>query len=110
MAERPAHRTRWQRFKASSFLYSFRNDRVAIASFGILCIYLVASFSAPLIAPHDPYDPVTIDIMDSEIPPLWLEEGDGRFLLGTDAQGRDMPSTACSATAQIPMSSEMRVP
>lgn len=31
--------------------------------------------------------------MDSEIPPVWMEEGDQRFLLGTDVQGRDLLST-----------------
>ena len=31
--------------------------------------------------------------MDSELPPSWLEEGDERFLLGTDDQGRDILST-----------------
>ena len=44
-------------------------------------------------APFDPYDPIQIDIMDSEIPPVWMEEGDQRFLLGTDVQGRDLLST-----------------
>src|SRR3546814_2488282 len=30
--------------------------------------------------------------MDSEMPPFWHREGDPRFLLGTDAQGRDILS------------------
>ena len=98
MAETAAAPGRWERFKRSSFLYSFRRDRIAMASFAVICVYLLASFSAPLIAPHDPYDPVSIDIMDSEIPPLWLEEGDARFLLGTDAQGRDLLSTILYGT------------
>ncbi len=98
MAETAAPLGRWERFKRSGFLYSFRRDRIAMASFAVMCIYLLASFSAPLIAPHDPYDPVSIDIMDSEIPPLWLAEGDERFLLGTDAQGRDLLSTILYGT------------
>ena len=53
----------------------------------------MASFFAPLLAPYDPYDPIQIDIMDSEIPPVWMEAGDQRFMLGTDAQGRDLFST-----------------
>jgi peptide/nickel transport system permease protein len=36
--------------------------------------------------------------MDSEIPPAWLENGDMRFALGTDAQGRDMLSTILYGT------------
>ncbi len=55
---------------------------------------MLSALLAPVIAPHNPYDLTTIDIMDSEIPPVWDgEEGDSRFLLGTDPQGRDMLST-----------------
>lgn len=83
----------WKRFKESFFLYSFLRDPIAISSFTILVVLVFAGFMAPVIAPHDPYDTATIDIMDSEIPPVWLEEGESRFLLGTDSQGRDMLST-----------------
>jgi len=31
--------------------------------------------------------------MDSELPPIWKDGGDSRFVLGTDPQGRDMLST-----------------
>ena len=34
-----------------------------------------------------------IDIMDASLPPAWEAEGDPRFLLGTDDQGRDILST-----------------
>jgi peptide/nickel transport system permease protein len=89
---------RWQRFVDSALFHDFKRDKIAITSFVILCIYVIACYSAPLIAPHDPYDPTVIDIMDSEIPPVWLEGGDPRFLLGTDAQGRDMYSTILYGT------------
>ena len=83
----------WRSFEKSYLFYSFRRDHVAIISFTILFIFVLASFSAPLLAPYDPYDPIQIDIMDSEIPPVWMEAGDQRFMLGTDAQGRDLFST-----------------
>ena len=83
----------WQRIERSYLFYSFRRDKVTIISFTILFIFVLASFSAPLLAPYDPYDPIQIDIMDSEIPPVWMEAGDQRFMLGTDAQGRDLFST-----------------
>ena len=83
----------WRSFERSYLFYSFRRDQVAIISFTILFIFVLASFSAPLLAPYDPYDPMQIDIMDSEIPPVWMEAGDQRFMLGTDAQGRDLFST-----------------
>jgi len=81
------------RFADSDFLYRFRRDKVALVSAGIFALFLLAAFLAPVIAPHDPYDQTTIDIMDAEIPPVWQDGGDPRFLLGTDAQGRDMLST-----------------
>ncbi|PIE70845.1 MAG: ABC transporter permease [Deltaproteobacteria bacterium] len=83
----------WNRFKKSFFLYSFLRDPVAIVSFGVLCILLFAGLMAPVLAPHDPYDAATIEILDSEKPPVWLRGGDRTYLLGTDAQGRDLLST-----------------
>ncbi len=85
--------TRRQKFKESYLLYSFKRDKVAMVSFTILAILLLAALFAPLLAPYNPYDTASIDIMDSEIPPSWTEEGDSRFFLGTDIQGRDLVST-----------------
>ncbi len=86
-------RTKFQKFKESYFLYSFKRDKVAIFSFIVLTIFLLLALAAPWVAPMDPYDAVNIDIMNSEIPPVWMEEGSREFLLGTDNQGRDMLST-----------------
>ena len=83
----------WQRFIDSYFLYSFKRDPVAVTSFSIFVFLVVISFMAPVVAPYSPYDTSTIDIMDSEIPPQWMEEGDERFFLGTDNMGRDLFST-----------------
>ena len=82
-----------KRFKASYFFYSFKRDKVAIVSFIILVIFLLLSLGAPLISPYNPYDSASIDIMNSEIPPAWYEEGTTQFLLGTDNMGRDLLST-----------------
>ena len=87
-----------RRFADSTLVWSFRHDKVAIVSFAVLVALLTASFSAPLIAPYDPYDPLQIDIMDAELPPSWLGQGDPRFLFGTDAQGRDLLSTILYGT------------
>lgn len=85
--------TRWEHFKNSDLIYYFLRDKVAMFSFAIFLTFLIGAFAAPLIAPTDPYDITSIDIMDSELPPSWLEDGDERFLLGTDDQGRDILST-----------------
>jgi len=83
----------WNRFKKSYFLYSFKRDPVAISSFAVLVVLVFISLLAPIIVPHNTYDTATIDIMDAEIPPSWMEEGSELFLLGTDIQGRDLLST-----------------
>ena len=83
----------WDDLKKSYFFYSFKRDKVAVVSFFLLVLLIGASVLAPVIAPHNPYDSATIDVMDAEQPPSWMPDGDKRFLLGTDAQGRDMLST-----------------
>ena len=89
---------RWERFKKSNFWYNFTRDKVAQISFVILVLMAGAAFLSPVLAPTNPYDLVSIDIMDSEIPPSWAEEGEERFLLGTDNQGRDLFSTILYGT------------
>ena len=83
----------WMRFKQSDLIYYFLKDKVAMFSFALFLAFFLAALFAPLIAPTDPYDLTSIDLMDSELPPSWIEDGDARFLLGTDDQGRDVLST-----------------
>ncbi|WP_419798954.1 MAG: ABC transporter permease [Terasakiella sp.] len=88
--------SRLKTFLDSDFFYQFKTDRVAMISFSIMFLFFAAALLAPVLSPFDPHDPSQIDIMDSEIPPAWAGtedvEADERFLLGTDAQGRDMLS------------------
>ncbi|ADT85474.1 ABC transporter permease [Vibrio sp. Vb2880] len=93
MSQVAAAPSRWERFKQSDFLYYFLRDKVAMFSFAVFMVVLVVSLVSPLVAPTNPYDLSSIDIMDSELPPSWMEDGDARFLLGTDNQGRDILST-----------------
>jgi peptide/nickel transport system permease protein len=83
----------WNRFKNSYFLYSFKRDPIAIASFAVLLVLVIICVLAPIITPYNTYDTATFDIMDAETPPAWMEGGSQMFLLGTDIQGRDLLST-----------------
>jgi len=83
----------WQRFKASYLLFSFKQDKTAMLSLAVLLTLLVTGLLAPVFSPYDPYDPANIDIMNSELPPAWTQDGEAAFLLGTDIQGRDLLST-----------------
>ncbi|MDX2453364.1 ABC transporter permease [Desulfosarcina sp.] len=83
----------WQRFKASYLLFSFKQDKTAIFSLAVLLVLLATGLLAPVVSPYDPYDPANVDIMNSELPPSWTQDGEAAFLLGTDIQGRDLLST-----------------
>lgn len=83
----------WASFQETHFWWSFRRDKTAIFASAVLGAMLIAAILAPLLASMNPYDLTAFDILDSELPPFWLEDGDERFLLGTDAQGRDLLST-----------------
>ncbi len=80
-------------FLKSDFFYYFRSNKTVIACFLVFVVFLVVAILAPVIAPHNPYDLAMIDLMDSELPPLWMEDSSERFLLGTDEQGRGILST-----------------
>ena len=82
--------TRWERFRDSYVWYSFKRDRTAQLCLAVFLCLVVAAFCAPLLAPTDPYDLRQIDILDSELPPFWIDGADERYTLGTDAQGRDL--------------------
>ncbi|HWI11339.1 MAG TPA: ABC transporter permease [Burkholderiaceae bacterium] len=73
--------------------WSFRRNPMVVASAAVTALFIVCAIFAPWIAPHDPFDLKTISILDNNNPPAWLEEGEWRFPLGTDDQGRDVLST-----------------
>ncbi len=93
-----APQSRWARIKGSNLVYDFMHNPVAIISFIIFSTIVIATMFSPLLAPFDPYDPTQYDIMDSELPPSWEPAGDSKFLLGTDAQGRDLWSAILYGT------------
>lgn len=81
------------RFFDGDVWHSFRTSPVAIVAALVALFCLVCALGAPWIAPHDPYDLASIDLMNARLPPSWLEGGSPDFLLGTDDQGRDILST-----------------
>jgi peptide/nickel transport system permease protein len=76
----------------SDVLYSFRRSPVAVISALVLLILIVAALFSRWLAPYDPYDLASLNLMDSFQPPAFLPEGTSAHLLGTDDQGRDMLS------------------
>ncbi len=80
------------RWADSDVAYSFRRSPVAIAAALVLFAILLGAVLAPWIAPHNPLDLASLNLMDSRIPPAWDAEGQWTYPLGTDDQGRDILS------------------
>jgi peptide/nickel transport system permease protein len=72
--------------------YSFRRSPVAMVSAAVLLICLGASLFAPWVAPHNPFDLATLNLLDALTPPHGLPGAKPEYLLGTDDQGRDVLS------------------
>lgn len=75
------------------FTRNFFSSKIALAGFVLMVLILLAALFAPVLAPQDPYDLSKLDVMDSRMEPGQMSaEGNIKFLLGTDEQGRDMLS------------------
>jgi peptide/nickel transport system permease protein len=78
----------------SDVAHAFRRSPVAMISTAVTLILILSAVFAPLIAPHDPFNPATLNLMNGFTPPGQANMFTGEsFLLGTDDQGRDVFST-----------------
>jgi peptide/nickel transport system permease protein len=73
-------------------VHSFIGSKVAVGAALVTLVIAAAAIFAPWIAPHDPFDLGQLNLLNSDLPPAWARDGDPRFLLGTDDQGRDVLS------------------
>lgn len=81
----PARRAWWRALLA---------DRSAFLALLVLVLIILASVFAGLIAPHNPVTN-SRSVMQ---PPVWSDRGSWEFILGTDAQGRDILSRVLYGT------------
>lgn len=72
--------------------YSFRTSPTAIVAAVIALICIFCAVFATWVAPHNPFDLATLDLMNARLPPMWQQGGNPAFVLGTDDQGRDILS------------------
>jgi peptide/nickel transport system permease protein len=78
----------------SDIVASFRRSPVAMISGLVALVIVLAAVFAPWIAPTNPYDPSSLNLMDGFTPPMQPNAFTGNtYLLGTDNQGRDVFST-----------------
>jgi dipeptide transport system permease protein len=67
----------------------FRVNRGAVVGLAVVLVMVVLAVLADVVAPHPPFEQYRESIL---VPPAWQEGGSLRFLLGTDATGRDILS------------------
>ena len=78
----------------SDLAWSFRQAPLVMVAALMTTVIVLAAVLAPLIAPHDPFNPATLNLMDGFTPPMTPNAMSGQvYLLGTDNQGRDILST-----------------
>ena len=80
------------RFFDSDIWWSFTRNPVTVISAIVAAICIGGAVLAPWIAPHNPFDLASLQLLDAFKPPAWSADGDATYLLGTDNQGRDMLS------------------
>jgi peptide/nickel transport system permease protein len=75
----------------SDLAWSYRHSPVAIAASIVAFTLVAGAVLAPWLAPHNPFDAATLDLMEGFTPPGEPSAATGRvFVLGTDGQGRDI--------------------
>jgi peptide/nickel transport system permease protein len=82
----------------SDVWYSFVRSPAAMGSAAVALLCVFCAVFAGWVAPHNPTDLASLELGDALLPPAWMAEGRGRYLLGTDAQGRDILSALMYGT------------
>jgi peptide/nickel transport system permease protein len=84
---------RLNRYWDSDIAWSYRHSPVAIVASLVALTLVLGAVLAPWLAPHNPFDAATLDLMEGFTPPGAPSPVSGRvFALGTDSQGRDILS------------------
>ena len=86
------------KFWGGDLAWSWRHTPVAMLATALLLLLLIAAFGADLLAPHNPFDLATINLIDALKPPVWHADGTTEYLLGTDSHGRDLLSALMYGT------------
>ena len=88
--ERPG---RLRRAFDSDIFYSWRMSPITVVATVVAFLLVAMALFAPWIAPYDPFNPGSLNLMDGFTPPNSTSMMGNYYLLGTDNQGRDVLST-----------------
>ena len=82
-----------RRFQESDFIHDFKRSPVTIVSFAVVVVLFLLAVFAELVAPTNPFDVGSLNLMNGFTPPMQPNAFTGEvFPLGTDDQGRDLLS------------------
>ncbi|WP_151671203.1 ABC transporter permease [Nitrincola schmidtii] len=85
----PAESGVFRRFLDSDLFYDFSRRPIIILSALLTVVIILAAAFAPWIAPHTPFDPASLNLMDGFTPPMEPNAFTGNvYWMGTDSQGR----------------------
>lgn len=88
----------WKKVLDSDLMYSFTRSWVTMIAAVIVLIFFIGAVFAPVLAPHDPFNLEALNLLDGSKPPAWSADGEWRFPLGTDQQGRCVLSSIMYGT------------
>ena len=71
------------------FWEEFRESKSGLFGAALTLLLILAALFAPLISPQNPYDLTQLFLENSNMAPKWVL---GKFMLGSDGQGRDLYS------------------
>ena len=99
VAKEAAPKGRFARAVESDLFHSFRTSPVTVVAAIITALLVGSALLAPVLAPYDPYDPASLELLDGFTPPMEPNAFTGNsYMLGTDSQGRDILSTILYGT------------
>jgi peptide/nickel transport system permease protein len=78
------------RFRDSDMWWSFRRSPLTVGAAIVTLLFFFGAIFAPWVAPYNPFDVKSLNLMDAFTPPAWNTGGSTAHLLGTDNQGRDV--------------------
>ncbi|KQQ86098.1 ABC transporter permease [Aureimonas sp. Leaf324] len=75
---------------SSQLAHNWRRNTSAILGSAIIIACAIIVVFGPSLVAQNPYDVMQLDLMDSYLPPAWMDGGNPKYWLGTDGQGRDV--------------------